>query len=326
MILPYNLRLVCLCFATFFVTHAVCWLLIRSIAPSAVRMAGTLRPRSSTRLLFGLRMAPSAVGLFLVIGFCVPSYIWLEPQIASEHVGRACLLAAMLGAMAWAVSLLRGFVSMVRTAHYVRACGRIGAETSMDCDLPEVLLVEDGAAVMAVAGVLEPRLVVSQSVMNALNREETEAAFRHEASHRASRDNLKKLLFLLSPDVLPFASGLTALERGWSKFAEWAADDEAVSGDPQRALSLASALVRVAKLGVRPTPAYLLSSLVDDDRDLKTRVERLLREPAYPEKTLRPLAAVARNAALLFGGMTVTVLLWPESLGSIHRLLEHLVQ
>src|SRR5271165_6578083 len=208
MILPYYFRLVCLCFATFFVTHALCWLLIRSIAPAAVRIAGTLRPRSSTRLLFGLRMAPSAVGLFLVIGFCVPSYIWLEPPVQNERVGLACLLVAVLGAMGWAISLSRGFVSMVRTARYVRAYGRRAAETSMDCNLPEVFLVTDGAAVMAVAGVLGPRLVVSESVMNALNREETEAAFRHEASHRASRDNLKKLLFLLSPDVLPFLSGL----------------------------------------------------------------------------------------------------------------------
>ena len=75
------------------------------------------------------------------------------------------------------------------------------------------------------------RLVVSQSVMDTLSREEKEAALRHETAHRDSRDNLKKLLFLLSPDILPFASGLKSLERGWSKFTEWAADDKAVSGD-----------------------------------------------------------------------------------------------
>ena len=187
-------------------------------------------------------------------------------------------------------------------------------------------MVQDGATVMAVAGVWHPRLVVSQSVMDALTPEQKEAAFRHEAAHRVSRDNLKKLLFVLSPDILPFVSGLSSLEQGWAKFTEWAADDEAVSGDQDRALSLASALVRVAKLGVHPAPAYLLSSLVDDDRELETRVDRLLREPAYAEKPLQPLVAFVRNAALIVGGVAVTMLLWPESLGSIHQLLEHLVQ
>jgi hypothetical protein len=79
-------------------------------------------------------------------------------------------------------------------------------------------------------------------------------------------------------------------------------------------------------MGVHPTPSYLLSTLVDDDRDLETRVDRLLREPAYAEKPLAPLVAFARNASLIVAGVATTVLLWPESLGSIHRLLEHLVQ
>jgi Zn-dependent protease with chaperone function len=326
MILPYYLRLLCLCFATFFVVHAAIWLVIRSVAPAALRLAGTMRPRLSSRILFTLRMAPSALTLFIVIGFCVPSYIWLEPDIAIERVGAACLLAAWLGAAAWVASVLRGLAGVVRTVRYVQTCRRLGAETIVGGDSPEALVVPEGAAVMAVAGVWRPRLVVSQLVMDALSLEQREAAFRHEAAHRVSRDNLKRLLFALSPDILPLVSGLSLLEQGWAKFTEWAADDEAVSGDQERALSLASALVRVAKLGVRPAPAYLLSSLVNDVRDLETRVDRLLREPAYAEKPLRPLAAFTRNAVLVLCGVTATMLLWPESLGSIHRLLERLVQ
>lgn len=326
MILPYYLRLLCLCFATFFVVHAVIWLVIRSVAPAALRLTGTMRPRLSSRVLFTLRMAPSALTLFIVIGFCVPSYIWLEPDIAIERVSAACLLAAWLGAAVWAASVLRSLVAVVRTVRYLQICRRQGTEMIAGQDSPETLVVPDLAAVMAVAGVWRPRLVVSQSVMEALSQEQKEAAFRHEAAHRVSRDNLKKLLFALSPDILPFVSGLSSLEQRWAMFTEWAADDEAVRGDPERALSLASALVKVAKLGVHPAPVYLLSSLVDDDRDLEIRVDRLLRERAYSEEPLQPLAAFTRNAALILGGLTATVLLWPESLGSIHRLLEHLVQ
>jgi hypothetical protein len=326
MILPYYMRLLCLCFATFFVVHVLSWFVVRSLSSAAVRVAETMRPRMSSRLLFGLRIAPVAVTLFLVIGFCVPSYVWLEPDIAGERVGFACLLAAALGATVWAVSLVRGLVSVLRTQSYLRRCRRIDTGRDAVGESTDCLVLGNNAVVMAVAGAWHPLLVVSQSVMNVLSEEQKQAAFRHEAAHRTSRDNLKKLLFLLSPDALPFVPGLARLERGWARFTEWAADDEAVDGDQECALSLASALVRVAKLGVRPAPAYLLSSLVDDDCDLKTRVDRLLREPAYAEKPLQPVVAFTRNAAMVLAGVAVTLLLWPESLGSIHRLLEHLVQ
>jgi Zn-dependent protease with chaperone function len=325
-ILPYYLRLLCLCFATFFVVHAVSWLAVRLVAGAAARLAESMRPRLAAQLLFGLRMSPLALTLFIVVGFCIPSYVWLEPDISGERVGLACLLAATFGAAVWVVALLRGFSSVARTARYVRGCQRNSVATTHGQDAAQVLVLNDDAPLMAVAGVMHPCLVVSQSVMNALSEEQKEAAFRHETAHRTSRDNLKKFLFLLAPDILPFLSGLSTLERGWSKFTEWAADDQAVDGNPQRALSLASALVKVAKMGVHPTPSYLLSSLLDDDRELATRVDRLLREPAYAEKPLAPVVAFVRNAALVVAGLGTTMLLWPGSLGGVHRLLEHLVQ
>lgn len=322
MILPYYIRLLCLCLATFFVVHAVIWLAVRSLDARAVRVAATMRPRMASRFLFALRMAPVAVTVFLIVGFCVPSYVWLEPDLAGERVGWFCLLAAAIGAMVWAASLVRGLTAMVRTDRYLRRCqGQApyaGAEG--------VVVVNDAAAVMAVAGVVNPTLVVSQVVLDALSPEQREAAFRHEAAHRTSQDNLKRLLFLLSPDVLPLVGGIRRLERAWATFTEWSADDEAVDGDQERALSLASALVRVAKLGVHGSPAHLLCSLMDDDRDLETRVNRLLRPPAYAEKPLAPVVAFMRNAGLVIGGVSGTLLLWPQSLGSIHRLLEHLLQ
>lgn len=321
MVLPYYIRLLCLCFATFFVVHALSWLAVRSVASAAVRIAGTMRPRMASRFLFAVRMMPAALTLFLILGFCVPSYVWLEPDINSERVGWFCLAAAVIGAAIWTVSILRGLTSIVLTDRYLRRCQSHLAATSDD------LLVVDGkAAVMAVAGVVHTKLVVSQTVLDALTPEQRDAAFRHEAAHRASRDNLKRLLFLLTPDVVPFVGGMRKLERSWHTFTEWAADDEAVDGDQERALSLASALVKVAKLGVHGRPSLVLSTLIDDGRDLATRVDRLLREPAYAEKPMAPVLAFLRNSGLVIGGLAATLLLWPESLGSIHRLLEHLVQ
>jgi hypothetical protein len=256
----------------------------------------------------------------------VPSYLWLEPEASGERVGWFCLSAAVLGTAVWAISLLRGLSSVARTERYLRRCAHGSLASGVGNGSGEVWVVNGGSPVMAVAGVVHPQLVVSKTVIEALSDEQKEAAFRHEAAHRASHDNLKKLMFLLAPDVLPWLSGYAKLDRGWAKFTEWAADDAAVDGSQDRALSLATALVRVAKLGVQPTPSYLLSTLVDDDRDLATRVDRLLREPAYAEKPLAPLVAISRNVALVIGGVAATLLLWPESLGRIHGLLEHLLQ
>lgn len=326
MILSYTMRLLFLCFATFFVLHAAGSLVVHFLSSAAVRVAETMKPRRSARLLLAVRLAPVALTLFLVLGFCVPSYLWLEPDIAGERAGMACLLAGVLGAAVWAASLMRGLVSVVRTRTYLRRCGSDSCGTVANAGTPRLLVVGQGNAVLAVAGVWHPRLLVSQDVMNALTEEQREAAFRHEAAHQAARDNLKHLLFLLSPDVVPFVRSLSKLEDGWTRFADWAADDAAVDGDQSRALSLASALVGVAKLGVNASPSYLVSSLVKTDRDLALRVDRLLREPAYAAKPLAPLVALARNIALVIGGAVVTVLLWPESLGSVHRLLEKLLQ
>jgi hypothetical protein len=326
MTLPYYLRLLCLCLATFYVVHTMVWLVVRGTSSAAVKIAGTMRPRMASRLLFAMRVAPMAVTTFLVVGFCVPSYIWLEPDITGERVGWFCLLAAAIGAVAWAISLLRGVISIVRTENYVRRC-RLELGTEEHSPVSADVVVLNGAnAVMAVAGVVHPKLVVSQTVLDALSDDQREAAFRHEAAHRASRDNLKRLLLLLSPDVMPFVDGLGRIEHAWATFTEWAADDEAVDGSQDRALSLASALVRVAKLGVHSAPGYVLSSLLENDHDLETRVDRLLREPAYAEKPLQPVVAFMRSAALVVGGVALTLMMWPGSLGNIHRLLEHLVQ
>src|SRR5208283_4375503 len=202
MSLPYYMRLLCLCFATFFVVHGMVWLVVWGITPGALKIAEAMRPRQSSRLLFALRLLPAAATSFLVASFCVPSYILLEPNVASERVGVTCLLAAAMGAAVWAVSLLRGITSVVRTERYVCQCRRETRAGEIVQNGEAVLVVDRATAVMAIAGVVNPRLVVSQTVLDALSDAHWEAAFRHEAVHRSSRDNLKKLLFLVSPDAL----------------------------------------------------------------------------------------------------------------------------
>lgn len=326
MALPYLLRLICLCLASFFLLHAAAAILVWIGAPAALRVAEHSKPGFATKFLFAFRMFPFALTLFIVLGFCIPSYLWLEPISTGEKVGFACLGAAALGAAVWILSLFRVGFSLLRTSRYMSRCQRDGQEMALEGEASPVLVVKREAPVMAVAGLFRPRLVVSRSVLHKLTPEQRQAAFRHEEAHRTSRDNLKRFLYLLAPDAFPFLSGFKKIERQWAKYTEWAADDHAVAGDSERALSLAAALVSVAKLGTLHQPSYLLSSLVTEDEDLVVRVDRLLREQQYAEKPLAPLVTVARNVALVVGSCIVAVLMWPGSLGSVHQVLEKLIQ
>lgn len=330
MALPYLLRLMCLCFAAFFIVHAAASIVVWIGAPAAMRVAERAKPGFSAKFLFIFRMFPSALTLFLVVGFCIPSYLWLEPLTAGEKVGVACLLAAALGAAVWALSIVRVGYSLLRTSRYMSNCQRDGQEVTVEGESAPVLVVRRESPLMAVAGLLHPKLIVSRGVLQRLTPEQREAAFRHEQAHQASRDNLKRFLCLLAPDAFPFVSGFRKIERQWARYTEWAADDHAVAGDSQRALSLAAALVSVAKLGVTHQSSFLLSSLysplVAEDEDLAVRVDRLLREQQYAEKPLAPLVQVARNIALATAGLAVTGLIWPGSLGSVHQILEKLIQ
>ncbi|HLI62667.1 MAG TPA: M56 family metallopeptidase, partial [Terriglobales bacterium] len=276
MSLHYTMRLLCLCFASFFVVHGALALVARLSAGPALRIAEHLRPRSAARLLFTLRLLPLLMTISAVLIFCVPSYLWLEPEGTGERVGLVCVLAALLGVAVWVPAMVRVFSAVRRTTRYLDHCRRQGSRISLPGDASAALLLADQTPVLAVAGVFRPQLLISRQVMQELSPEERESALRHERAHRAAGDNFKRLLVLLAPDILPLVRCFGRLDRAWSKFTEWAADDQATEGDPHRALSLAAALVQVAKMGSKPRLGYLSCSLTGDDQDLSERVERLL--------------------------------------------------
>jgi hypothetical protein len=328
--LPYTWRLLCLCCASFFVIHMALALAARLSAGTAGRMAERMKPSSAARFLFVLRILPMALTVFVVLAFCIPSYLWLEPRAAGEKVGFICFLMATLGAGIWALSISRVIAAVNGTVRYLHRCERHGRKIKMPGESSPALLVEDKAPLLAVAGVVHPQLLISKGVMNGLTAEQREAALRHEQAHCTSHDNIKRFLILLSPDMLPFMRSFTSLERSWARFTEWAADDQATAGDSQRALSLASALVRVARMGSKPQLSFLFSSLVSsslvaDDEELSDRVDRLLRPQPTPGKPAEVLVPFLTGTGALVAGAITLVLVWPGSLSVVHQALEQLM-
>jgi beta-lactamase regulating signal transducer with metallopeptidase domain len=325
MILPYVLKLLCLSLASFFLVHTAFALATLIFSPTAIRLSERMRPRVAARFLFALRLLPLALSVFVVLGLCVPSYLWFEPEEMTEQVGLVGMAAALLGATICIIAILRVLHGIAGSVRYGRQFQRAGREIQVPGDPSPILVLEDQTPFMVLAGVVRPRVVVSSGVMQALSAEQLEVALRHERAHRIFRDNFRRLLLLLPPDVLPLWRGFAGLERSWAKFTEWAADDRATEGDSGRALALAAAIVRLARMGAAPRLSPLATALVRADDNLAARVDRLLLSEPPREQALG--GASWGGATLVIAGSLATVMLGSGSVfSSVHALLEHLIR
>jgi hypothetical protein len=323
MTLSYLPRLLCISLATFFLVHLALGILVSLIARRAARLCERIRPRVAARCLLMLRLLPAAGAAFIVVAVCLPSYLCLEPEAPTERVGAGCLLVALLGTALWSVSIARGLRAAAGSRNFLRRCQRVGRPARLPGENSDVSMdawIVDGAApLLALGGIVRPRLVISRGVVSALSAEQLAAALRHERAHWTARDNLKRLCILLTPGILPFAGGSRTLELGWRKFAEWAADDRAVAGSARRSLALAAALVRVARM----------TADAGDTDQLAARVDRLLREaPPSPasEWSAGPRPILALGAIMLMTASLIVAILQPAALYSVHMALEHLVE
>lgn len=323
MILPYAARLVCLCFASFFLLHGILGLAVWASAPSATRAGESIAPRTAARILFGLRMLPSVLAAAAVAALCIPSYLRLEGNVAGERVGLWCCAAALLGVAICADSLARGAKALWISTMYSFRCKR-GQFAQNRAKGARIVPTDSGFALVALMGLIRPKIVISRAVLGALSADELDSALEHEHAHLKSHDNFKRLLLALAPEIFPFSRGFAALERSWARYREWAADDEAVAGDSRRSLALASALVRIARMGIVTVPP-LASSLCAANDELSARVERLLGAPKRVQAN-RGKGRMLATAATAIAMGCLALALQPFTLHSVHILLERLIR
>lgn len=314
--LPYWLRLLWVSLGAGAASYVAGLLIGVAATPILVRRMDPKRgcsPARAARWLLGLRLLPLALAALVVGGLCIPSYIWLEPLGHAERWSWGFSLVAAAGAALALLAAGRLAATAMAARRFCRQCRHIG----------RVLVVPGKAPMLALAGIVRPRLLVSASVLRRLSPAQLQAGLRHERAHLRARDNAKRLLMILTP-----APGrrFRALERAWARATEWAADDRAVAGDAQRSLTLASALVEVARLGpcvpASPVaPVLVHAALTGDGADLADRVGRLLAPPPARDADRRRAWAGWTGLTVLIWGM-----LQPTTLTVTHRLLERLVR
>jgi hypothetical protein len=156
-------RLLLLSSAAFFLVQIIVGAMTALIAPTAVRRTGTMRPQHAATLLLTLRLFPAGFAVLVVLALCVPSYLRFEPGVADERVSFICLAAAILGALLCVTAIARTLRALIRSSLYARE--REGYESCVEGE--RVWIVEQSAG-LALAGILNPRLIISETAMREL--------------------------------------------------------------------------------------------------------------------------------------------------------------
>lgn len=237
-----------------------------------------LRPETRARVAFMFRVMPIIIASTVGLAFVVPSFLLYEPNDTSERVGLKLVLIIAVAALGISAAAYRIFASWWRTR---RLLGEwtIGATpfTIDGLDLP-ILKLRHAFPVFAVVGIVRPRLFIAEHVLETLDEQELAAVLKHEIGHISAFDNLKRLAMKLCGDLLVAPLG-RGLDRDWSEAAEAAADEYAVAaGDRNTALSLAGALIKIARImpeAAPPMPAVSYA-YVETGEMLAGRIRRLI--------------------------------------------------
>lgn len=274
----YYLIAISVALAAFFAADAVGSLVAACAWRAAYPFARRLAPASRADLIFALRTIPTALA-FACVTLLLPAYFTYEPAHSDEEIGAKLALVALVAASGFALAAWRGVASLAATHRIKRSLMRRASPLQLDGLRVAAFRVEHALPLVAVVGCLRPRLFIAGHLFDLLGEDEIAAAVAHELGHVASRDNLKRTLMHLCRNVLPFAPRARALERAWSAESESAADEfAAVAGGAQAAISLASALVKIARLmpeTVAPA-SHAVAMLVGSGGNVAERVDRLL--------------------------------------------------
>jgi hypothetical protein len=246
------------------------------------------RERSwSAGTLLAVRTLPSVVACAFVAGAFLPSHLWFEedrPESFGIVLGALALLSlGMLMRSLWRAA------GVCRTGLRFRRFARSAARSRAGA------LEVPGFTGVALAGVFRPQILVGTEARAALTPAEFDVAVSHEVAHRDSRDNLKRVVMFCAPDLLGWTAAARRLEERWLAQAECLADAHAVGNDDARALALASALVKVARMTNGPSafrsPAW---SAFHEPGLLESRIRRLVDGyPPIPTGVRRLWCAVA---------------------------------
>ncbi len=309
--MTFDVRVLIVILAAFATANAVAsavtaWQWRRAQAPAA--------PVDRATFLFQLRLLP-LVASTLWASLALFSFFFFEPRGTNERIGAVLIGLSTIGLALLVAAAVRVIVAVVRHRRVLRTWLADATHVELAGVNVPALAINTTFPVVAVVGVLRPRLVVARRVLEACPPEELTAILDHERGHIARHDNLRRMLLLALPDPLSWTRTGRAMDLAWHDAAEEVADEAPGDGrgDAGR-VALAAALVRVARMApAGEILAELPASALYRGEPLERRVRRLL-DPIPP----RPRAPRHYQWAALAAVIGISILL----LNPIHELLE----
>lgn len=282
----------------------------------ATRLASGDLGRRSPAYLLGLRLGPPAMAIVFTTVVFLPVHWRFEPIGPDESFGLVLRGLAVVGAVLLGRAGWRAFQVLRQSASLCALLGPARLEGG------ELAHVSDHLQGISLAGVFRTRIIVGTTARGALTPAELDVAIAHERAHAGARDNLKRFMMVCAPDFVGCTTVGRRIEEAWRAAAECQADARAAAGSEMRAVDLASALVKVARLTEHPPASVrpLVWSTFHEPPLLEARVRHLLAVAHVPAGTPSRRQPVA---FWLLGALPALGLVWGQHL---HRLTESLVR
>jgi Zn-dependent protease with chaperone function len=254
-----------------------------------------------------------------VLVFVVPSFVELEPHKSLELVGEKPLALAGFGLLLLALGIFNAFAAYWRTSRTVNSW-LTGATLMASHARVPVFCILPVVPALTLAGILQPKVLLSKAAANLLTPRELEAALRHEMAHMRRFDNLKKLVFRFC--LFP---GSSHLESAWREAAEMTADDGAVT-NAREAVELASALIKLSRLAQLQSTAPLTTLFAQRaTASINGRVQRLM--DWKEDQSSVPVTGAAWYSWGSLAGLALTIVpKYGAILRGMHTLTEWMVR
>ena len=287
----------------------------RAVAPA------NLPPIVRARRILLLRITPFAAAAATTILIVAPAFALFEPIHENERYGPIIGALAAIGVISLLFSVLRAVVSLGVTQRIEREWLRSSTALASAPDM-RAFVVDDTPPVLALVGVLAPKLIAARSVIETCTSNEIATIVAHERGHLARGDNFKRWLMASVPDALEATQIHRDMMAAWHQAAEDAADDAATQGDPLARADLAALLLKVVRALPHPAPKTAIVSPFVEVDGLERRVRRLLRPELEPPA---PLAIVPMIALAVIVSAGAVTLMSPSLLNAVFVVFERLV-